>query len=165
MRSLPIFIKDIQPGQQVTITVDALPGRAYIGKVNRIAPLPDPQSVFLNPDLKVYQTDIDILDEDPALRTGMSCRAQILVTRYDEAVYVPIQAVVRSDGEYLVYVKQGDGFVPKVVSVGLDNNRMIRIIEGLEGGEEVMLTPPLDPGGQAASEKPGTGRMAAGAGR
>jgi len=153
----------IQPGQQVSITVDALPGRTYLGKVTRIAPLPDPQSVFLNPDLKVYQTDIDILDEDPALRTGMSCRARILVTRYDDAVFVPIQAVVRVDGRHRVYVKEADGFVPRDVSVGLDNNNMIHVIEGLQGGEEVMLTPPLD-AERTAPEKRGDGRPGGGTG-
>jgi len=42
-----------------------------------------------------------------------------------------------------VYVKEGDGFVPRVISVGLDNNRMIHITDGVKEGDVLMLAPPV----------------------
>ncbi|GAG28200.1 unnamed protein product, partial [marine sediment metagenome] len=61
-----------------TITVDALAGKVFTGHVAKIAPLPDPTSVWLNPDLKVYNTDIFLDHNDETLRTGMSCKAEII---------------------------------------------------------------------------------------
>ncbi len=128
----------------VEITIDAMPDVTYYGKVTSIAPLPDPTSMWLNPDLKVYRTDVEIEGSAARLRPGMNCRAEIIVKEYDDAVYVPIQAVVRVGGRPTVFLHQGDEFVPHPVEIGLDNNRMVHITEGLEEGQHVLLSPPLD---------------------
>jgi HlyD family secretion protein len=136
-------LEKIKAGLPVRITVDAVPGRTFYGQVARIAPLPDPQSVFLNPDLKVYNTDIHIDGDGGQLRSGMSCRAEILVDHYDEAIYVPVQAVVRVNGQPTVFVPEDGEFVPRPVELGLNNNRLARIVSGLEAGQLVSLVPPL----------------------
>jgi HlyD family secretion protein len=136
-------LQKVKAGLPVRVTVDALPGRTFTGRVAKIAPLPDATMVWLNPDLKVYNTEIYLDGEGDNLRTGMSCRAEIIIEEYDEATYVPVQAVLRVGGEPTVYVHSGRTFDPHKVEVGLDNNVMIRIIRGLEPGEIVLLTPPL----------------------
>ena len=97
----------------------------------------------MNPDLKVYNTDIYLDDNDDSLRTGMSCKVEIIVEQYDDALYVPVQAVLRVAGKPTVYVMQGKDMAPRQVETGLDNNRMIHILSGLEEGERVVMTPPL----------------------
>ena len=101
--------------------------------------------MFLNPDLKVFNAQIHIDTNDPALRSGMTCKAEIIVEQYDDAVYVPVQAVTRVTGDAMVYVRDGKTVVPRKVEIGLDNNRMIRIVRGLEDGEVVEMEPPLKP--------------------
>ncbi|MGJ8636465.1 MAG: efflux RND transporter periplasmic adaptor subunit [Phycisphaerales bacterium] len=133
----------VQLDQEAEITIDALPGRRFKGRVTKIAPLPDATSVFMNPDLKVYDTQIMIDGIYPEIRTGMSCKASILVEDFDDAMSVPIQAVVGRDGESIVYVSNGKTNTPRVVETGLDNNAMVHVLAGLEPGDEVMLTPPL----------------------
>jgi HlyD family secretion protein len=136
-------LQKVKEGLAVTIMVDALPGRVFTGSVAKIAPLPDATSVWLNPDLKVYNTEIYLDGLDKTLRTGMSCRAEIIIEEYPDAIYVPVQAVLRVGGEPTAFVAGEHAFEPKKVKVGLDNNVMIRIIEGLKEGEQVMLAPPL----------------------
>ncbi len=136
-------LQKVKEGLAVTITVDALPGRVFTGSVAKIAPLPDATSVWLNPDLKVYNTEIYLDGLDKSLRTGMSCRAEIIIEEYGDTVYVPVQAVLRVGGEPMVFVAGEHAFEPRKVKMGLDNNVMIRIIEGLKEGEQVMLAPPL----------------------
>ncbi|HOQ04951.1 MAG TPA: efflux RND transporter periplasmic adaptor subunit [Anaerohalosphaeraceae bacterium] len=136
-------LKKVHPGLPVVITVDALPGRRFMGKVDSIAPLPDAQSMWMNPDLKVYNTQISIEGEEPALRTGMSCKAEIIVAHYEDALYIPIQSVIQVGGQPTVYVLTGSAIEARPVKVGLDNNRMIHILEGLKEGEKVLLNPPL----------------------
>lgn len=75
----------------------------------------------------------------------MSCKAEIIIEEYDDVIYIPVQAVLRIGGEPTVYVQGGREFEPRKVEIGLDNNRMIRIIRGLQVGEVVLLTPPLAP--------------------
>lgn len=147
----------VAPGLPVTITVDAIPGRTFQGRVDFISPLPDAQSVWMNPDLKVYNTDIILEGDTEGLRTGMSCRGEILVKNLDDAIYVPVQAVVRESGEPTVYVVEGQKVNRRKVALGLDNNRMVQITEGLKQGETVLLAPPL-----AADEMTASGPRPAG---
>lgn len=130
-------------GQPVRVTVDALPGRTFTGRVARIAPLPDSASMWANPDLKVYNTQIFLDEGDDNLRTGMSCRAEIIVDYYPDAVYVPVHSVMRVGREPTVYVATPTGPQPRPVKLGLDNNSMVRILDGLTAGEKVLLAPPL----------------------
>ncbi len=130
-------------GQPVQVTVDAIPGRVFRGTVASIAPLPDPTSVFMNPDLKLYSTEITLDGDSQELRTGMSCKVEIIVATFDRAVQIPVQAVVREDGEPTVYVRDRGGFQPRRVKAGQDNNRMMHILDGLKPGEVVSLAPPF----------------------
>ena len=136
-------LEKVRPGLPAIVTVDAVKGKKYFGKVERIAPLPDAQSVWLNPDLKVYNTEIYLDTNDPNLRTGMSCQVEIIIARYDDVLYVPVQAVTRVAGRPTVYIVTDGKLEPRPVEAGLDNNRMIVIKSGLEEGEVVSLTPPL----------------------
>lgn len=133
----------IKPGLPVRITVEAFPEKAYRGRVKSVALLPDARSAWLNPDLKVYNTDIVIEGDASGLRTGVTCLAEIIVEQYENALYVPVQAVVREKGKPTVYLAKGNRMEPQEVELGLDNNRMVRILSGLEEGDPVLLNPPL----------------------
>ena len=137
-------LEKVRLGLPAVITVDALAGKKFLGRVQRIAPLPDARSMWANPDLKIYPTDIYLEDSDNSLRTGMSCKAEIIIAQYEDAVYIPVQAVLRIAGQPTVYVVNNDGsHTERKVEIGLDDNNMIRIVSGLEEGEVVLMTPPL----------------------
>jgi HlyD family secretion protein len=138
-------LQKVKAGLPVVVTVDALPGRKFTGRVEKIAPLPDAQMMWMNPDLKVYNTEVYLEGEGDYLRTGMSCKAEIIIDEYSDVIYIPVQAVLRIGGEPTVYVQNGREFEPRKVETGLDNNRMMRITKGLQEGEVVLLTPPLAP--------------------
>jgi len=143
-------LKKVRKGLPAIISVDALPGKSFLGSVAHIAPLPDATSMWMNPDLKVYNTEIYLDDNDDTLRTGMSCKAEIIVEQYKDAIYVPVQAVLRVGGETTVFVVNGKDYEPRKVEIGLDNNRMVRIMNGLGEGEIVLLAPPLKAAGVEA---------------
>jgi len=140
-------LEKVRVGLPAVITVDALAGKKFLGRVNRIAPLPDARMQWANPDLKIYPTDIYLEDSDGSLRTGMSCKAEIIIAQYEDTVYIPVQAVLRVAGQPSVYVVNKDGsHAERKVEIGLDDNKMIRIVSGLEEGEVVLMTPPLRAG-------------------
>ncbi len=136
-------LRKVADGMPARVYVDAMPDQTFEGRVRRIALLPDAQHGWLNPDLKVYQTDVHINGAADSLRPGMNCRAEIIIKELDDVVYVPLQSVVRVGGETLVYVAGPRGSPSRVVEVGLDNNRMVHILSGLQAGERVLLNPPL----------------------
>ena len=141
------------------VTVNALPQQVFAGRIAKIAPLPDAQSAWLNPDLKVYPTQIHLEGSHPELRTGMNCQAEIIVEQHADALYVPVQAVVRIGAEPTVYLRDRDGFEPQPIEIGLDNNSMVHVLAGLQPGQEVLLTPPLDAEAEAEEPEPAVARM------
>ncbi len=160
------MLKKVREGQAAHLTTDALPGRSFTGTVKKIALLPDSQSRWLNPDLKVYNCVIDINGDTADLRPGFTCSAELVVEQYEDVVYVPVQAVLRVNGEPTVYVSSGrSGAEPRRVAVGLDNNQMIHVLDGLSTGERVLLAPPLPPSTlrqeAARIERPAEDRSAA----
>ena len=131
-------------GLDVRVTVDALPGSEYWGKVTRIAPLPDAASRWMNPDLKVFSTHIHLDGKGDGLRTGMTCRAEIIVKEFEDAVYVPVQAVVRNQSNVpKVWLVQGSKIVAQTVEIGMDNNKWVRILSGLEPQQQILIPAPL----------------------
>ena len=154
-------LEKVRVGLPALLTEDALPGQRFLGTVGRIAPLPDSQSMWMNPDLKVYNSDVYLETESADLRTGMSCKVEIIVAQFEDAVYIPVQAVIRVDNQPTVYVVKEDGSVEeRSVEIGLDNNRMVVIEEGLSEGEMVWLAPPL----KSATVESGTGALDVGSG-
>ncbi len=141
----------VRAGQPAIVTVETLPDKKFLGTVGLVAPLPDSAGMFLNPDLKVFKTQINLDTDDPALRSGMTCRAEIIIEQYDDAIYVPVQAVTRVAGDALVYVPDGKSVSPRKVEIGMDNNRMVRIVSGLQEGQAVVLDPPLKSAADMAS--------------
>jgi len=139
-------LEKVTLGMPVRVTVDALPGKVYWGEVARIAPLPDAASRWMNPDLKVYSTQIHIDGKGQGLRTGMSCQAQIIVKEFDDAVHVPIQSVVRVGAVPTVWIAKGNRIEPRPIEIGMDNNRWVHVISGLDEGQKVLLAPPLSAG-------------------
>jgi len=144
-------LKDNMPAK---IKIDAIPGRVFDGRLVKIGVLPDGQSAHLNPDLKLYKCEIEFEGHDPQIRSGMSCEVELVREVHKQALFVPMQCVVRVGGAPRVYVRDGDGVaVAREVRVGLDNNRMIHILAGLAAGEKVLLAPPVpdENGGKSMS--------------
>ena len=140
-------LQKVRAGLPAIVTVDALPGKKLMGTVTRIAPLPDPQSMWMNPDLKVYKTEIALDSNDPSLRSGMNCKAEIIVEQHPDTVYVPVQTVLRVGGQPTAYVLNENGDTEeRKVEIGLDDNSMVRVVSGLKEGELVLLAPPLKAG-------------------
>ncbi len=143
----------VRSGQPVTITIDALPGRFFHGVVSRISPLPDGQSAWLNPDLKIYPTEILLEGTTNDIRTGMTCRAEIIVEELTDVIYVPVQCVVRIEDRPTLYVRANGRFEPRTVQLGLDNNHMVHVMKGLDAGDAVLLAPPLESGSTRSRDR------------
>ena len=126
------------------VTVDALPGQAFKGRLTKIGILPDATQAWLNPDLKVYECEVELDSGSEKAKPGMNCHVDITIEAHDNALFVPIQCVVHMDGKPTVYLKKNDGFEARVVQTGMDNNVMIHILNGLEDGDQVHLDPPLE---------------------
>jgi HlyD family secretion protein len=136
-------INQIRIGEPAFVVLDSIPDQRFQGKVNRVAPLPDSQSRWGNPDLKLYATEIVITDKLPDIKPGVSARAEIIITNLTDVISVPIQAITTRKGKQVVFLASAPE-VPTPVAVGLFNTKFIEVTSGVKAGDQVLLAPPMD---------------------
>jgi HlyD family secretion protein len=145
------WIDKIEPNQPAEITVEAFPDKVFKGRVLKKAPLADAED-WLNPDLKVYSTDVGIEGTHDFLKTGMTGKVKIIIDELDDVLYVPIQSVVTVEDKKYCYLA-GGADEKKEVETGLFNDNFVEIKTGLTQGEEVLLNPPRWTAPETTEEK------------
>ena len=140
------YADKVRKGLPCLITTDAFPDLVMRGEVTRVADLPDSQAYWLNPDLKVYTTDVSIFgDPSNKLKPGVSAKVEIVIKDLKDVLSVPLQAVVPYEEGRAVYVQTEEGPKLRKVETGLFNDTAIEIKSGLKEGEPVLLSPPQAP--------------------
>jgi RND family efflux transporter MFP subunit len=132
----------VKPGQKALISVEALPGKLLQGRVAKISPMASTTQARLNPDDKVYETEIALLTPPDRFIPGMSATARIIVAELEDALYLPVQAVLKESGAQAVWLKTPNGPEPRLVETGYLAGKYIEITAGLQEGELVYLAPP-----------------------
>ena len=135
-------LKQVRPSLRCLVRVDAIPGSEFSGTVTFVAPLPDQNSWWANPNLRVYRAEIAIIDPTAEMRPGMSCSIEILIDELNDVLFVPLQAVTNQRGKNLAFVRKGSVIETREVEVGPHNNKWVSVASGLEQGEVVLLSPP-----------------------
>ena len=137
-------IGQVRAGLTAYIEVRNIPHRRFEGTVRRVAFLPDSQASWMNPNMKVFATDILVDEELPILKPGVSAKVEVIITNLTKVLSVPIQTVARLNGENVCFIKKGSGVTPVGVTTGWFNDAFIEITSGLEEGDLVLLAPVSD---------------------
>ncbi len=135
-------IEKVVEGMPCVITVEALPGRQFTGRVRFKSTLPDQNTWWANPDLRVYRTEIEVAETDPGLKSGMSCNVEVVVAELADALYVPVQSVFLDAGKPAAFVSRDGEVDLRAIEVGDDNGKWVEVLSGVKEGEIVLLSQP-----------------------
>jgi Cu(I)/Ag(I) efflux system membrane fusion protein len=134
--NLAVFETDarmLSVGVPVELTVDALPGRTYQGRVTFIHP-------SLDTATRTLTARVEVKNRDGRLRPGMYVTAR-LAPASTQRLTVPLTAVLPTGTRQLVFVNRGDGrFVPRDVQTGVRSDSLVEIVSGLKPGDEVVAS-------------------------
>jgi RND family efflux transporter MFP subunit len=134
------MVNMVVPGLRARIRVESNP-EVLTGTVKSIAPLPDPSNFFAS-DVKVYTTIVTIDTQGlTSLRPGMTAEVEILIQELEDVLAIPLQAVLQFKGKEHVFVLTPEGPKLRSVKVGVTNDKLIEIKEGLKSGEQVAMNP------------------------
>lgn len=124
-------IGKVQVGQDVEITADILGGNAVKGCVTAISPTGEEKGGGSTE--RVIPTTIKIEEKDTKLIAGITARAKIILSQAENALIVPISAVLEeADGTYVVAVQ--DNIVKRIpVSTGVESDIQVQVIPDKEG--------------------------------
>ena len=127
----------VRTGQPVRVTLDAFRGRHFVGVVTRIAPY------VMDLEKQARTVDVDVrldpLPEDVHFLIGYSADIEITLSRKDAVLRVPTEAII---DKHFVFVLNQDGQLHKrEFSPGLSNWTHTEVLQGLQAGDVVVVTP------------------------
>lgn len=123
----------VKTGQEVTVSVEAYPGRTFTGKITRINPSVDQQT-------RAFEVEALIDNRETLLKPGFFVKATIPSSFVVDALIVPQDALLYVYGVYKVFVIDGNMLKEREVKIGERTGDEVEIVEGLVAGERIALS-------------------------
>lgn len=128
-------INQVQKGQEVEITLNAIEDKTYTGTIQSISSVGN-----YNSSGTTFEAIVSF-ENDGNAKIGMSASCNIILTKAEDVVAVPIEAVQTKDGKkYVVCVKEDDQVENIFIETGISNDSYVEVTSGLTGGETIQMT-------------------------
>lgn len=116
----------------VDLTIQALDGEIIRAKKHFISPSPETVA-------RLYEMELEIDNADGRILPGMFVRADIIKKKVNNAIAIPFYSVISRNDEQYVFVEK-DGVVEKRnVQLGIMEEWMVEITEGIAEGENLVI--------------------------
>ncbi len=118
-------------GQHITVRIPGLPDHPFEGRVETVGDAVDPQK-------RTVPVRARITNAGAILKHEMAVEARIATGVRKDSLLVRVAAIVEDEGIKVVYVKEGNRYERRPVTVGTINYQWAEILSGVEAGEEVV---------------------------
>ncbi len=122
----------VKVGRNVTITLEAFPGREFTARVTRINPVVDEKT-------RTFEIEGSVGNPSNELKPGSFVKAVIPSDKTDSILTIPEKASVYLFGAYKVFVVENGKLKEREVRPGDRFGDRLEIIEGLKPGEKIAL--------------------------
>jgi RND family efflux transporter MFP subunit len=123
-------ISSIAVGREVTLEVDAYPGKSFPGRVRFVSPA-------VKADSRSLVVEAVVANPDGVLKPGFFASARIENALPTPALLVPKTAVRTVSGTDRVFVATGDRVEERIVTLGQELSDEVEITSGLQKGDVV----------------------------
>jgi len=125
-------VPQIHLNSVVQVRVPAL-GRSFRGKVARFADALDQQT-------RTMETEVDVDNRNGSLVDGMYAETDLILQQKQQALTIPIQAVVRNGNSASVLVVDGDGRIEqREIKLGEEGSDRVEVLSGLAERDQVVI--------------------------
>lgn len=125
----------IRVGQEARITLDAIPGKVFLGKIRRIAPYVteiEKQARTVDIEVDFQQVPAD------ALLVGYSADVEVVLDRKIDVLRIPTQAIRQNNTVWVV--DDNNRLAERQLETGLSNWSFTEIRSGLKAGDYVLIS-------------------------
>jgi HlyD family secretion protein len=136
-------IHKVEKNQKVSVRVEAYPDLQLTGAVTLVGTLAQEEKDRRG--VKYFGVTIQVRENEPRLRPGMTARVEIEVESRPHALFVPLEAVFEREGRHVVYVVDRFRIRAQEVTLGPSNENFAVVLSGLGRGERVCLREPQAP--------------------
>ena len=132
--------KRIENGQKVLIRVEASINLNTTGKIKRKTLAG--KNTQVSTAIKTYEVIISVDSCHLRMKPGLSATCRIIIDQVKDTIVVPAAAIFVRDSTKVVYVADGELFIPIIVETGFSNSSKSIISKGLAGNETIALMEP-----------------------
>jgi membrane fusion protein (multidrug efflux system) len=125
------LLPKVQPGQPVSISVDAYPDETFDGEITAVAPKTDVQGHSL-------EVRASLPNRDLKLRPGLFVRIDVSLGIKPNAIVIPEQAIWPLGQNKIVYVVEDGKAFQRAVRIGERKPGAVEITDGLAAGEIIV---------------------------
>ncbi len=136
-----VDVSKIVPGLKVEIKADAYSDTTYSGAVSTVANLA--QNKDYRSKIKIFPVQVSIAGKPDNLLPGLTVSCKIRIREIPDVLFVPVEAIFKSQGIEYVYIKTGSSYKRQEVKVGPTNTDYAIITEGLSENDEITLADPF----------------------
>ena len=127
----------IKDGLEAEAFLPQMPEKTYTGKVAR-------SSVALLNASRVLGTEVDVANPGGELKPGAFVNVTFAVPRLRPAIVLPAEALIFNAQGLQVATVQDDEVHLQPVTIYRDFGKTVELRDGLNGGEQVVINPPVD---------------------
>ena len=127
---LSVYQKDLDKimiGQNAKVSIGSIDTEAT-GKISYLSPIVDEKT-------RTASARVILNNRSGNWRPGMFVTAKVYVSETKAPVVIEKTALQTIDDESVVFVKEGEGFIPQRVKVGKENDDNVEILSGLKAGQ------------------------------
>ena len=137
-----IDVARIKVADHARVRVDSMRSVQLSGAVKRIATSALESS---GDRTRVFPVDVILEQVDERLRPGMSATVMFTLARVDDVIAAPLNTVFSTaESARYVFLRKGESFVAHGVEIGIADTRNVQIVSGLQVGDEVARSRPLE---------------------
>lgn len=125
----------VKPDMKATLTLDALPGKTYTGKVVSID-----TTGTVSSGVTSYPAVIKLDTGTDDIFPNMSAQANIIAQTKDNVVMIPSSAIQSQNGQTVVRIMKNGKVIEVSVEVGLTNGTQTEIASGISEGDVIVTS-------------------------
>jgi RND family efflux transporter MFP subunit len=125
-------IATVRVGLEARARYHAWGDRTFSGKVLRLAPTVDQRT-------RALRAEVEVANHDRLLRPGMFVEVTLIGDRRENVTVIPRRALTERGGRRVVFVLRGQRVARQEVTLGLGDDEVVEVREGVEPGDRVVV--------------------------
>lgn len=125
------YISQAKYKQGAEIILKAFPETTFPGMIMQIAPAADVLT-------KTFPVRIEIDNPSQKIKAGMLAEVKLKFNERRNVLKIPVEAIIDEIGKKSVFIVADDTAARRVVTLGVSDGKMVEIISGLTGKEQVV---------------------------
>jgi len=125
------YFANLEKGLKVYVTSYTSTNDTLIGKITQISPSIDPEA-------RTFTCFVNVDNKKQSILPGMFVKADLVINSSENTIVIPKDIIVSRGRDKFVFVVERGVADMRTITTGLESDKMIEVLSGLEAGESLV---------------------------